>query len=131
VVGALTATQWKLFESIRSLGDDRAVAAKGLLGRVSEALKNDQHVTALGAVLRMEQSKAIDLLTPPATPPNPPIAPPVPPTKPPTKSGKKVVDSGSRENMSLMEAESEIARIRQFAKSTQVARINVSWVIEE
>jgi len=127
VVGALAATQWKLFESIRSLQDDRAVAAKALLGRVSEALKNDQHVTALGPVLRIEQSKAIDLLTPPVTPPKPPIDPQVPPIKP----GKKVVDSGTRENMSVTEAESEIARVRQKAKSTQVARINVSWVIEE
>ena len=52
VVGALAATQWKLFESIRSLQDDRSAAAKALLGRVSDALKNDQHVTALGPVLR-------------------------------------------------------------------------------
>jgi hypothetical protein len=81
--------------------------------------------------LRIEQSKAIDLLTPPVTPPTPPIVPPVPPIKPPTKPGKKVVDSGMRENLNLAEAESEIGRLRQKAKSTQVARINVSWVIEE
>ena len=132
VVGALAATQWKLFESIRSLQDDRGVAAEALLGRVSNALKNDQHVTALGPVLRIEQSKAIDLLTPPTTPPLPPVSPPVvPPVKPPVKPGRKVVDSGTRENLSLTEAEGEIARVRQKAKSTQVTRINVSWVIEE
>jgi hypothetical protein len=128
VVGALAATQWKLFESIRSLQDDRAVAAKALLGRVSDALKNDQHVTALGPVLRIEQSKAIDLLTPPVTPPKPPVDPP---PKPPVKPGKKVVDSGTRENLSLAEAESEIARVQQKVKGAQVARINVSWIIEE
>jgi hypothetical protein len=127
VVGALAATQWKLFDSIRSLQDDRAVAAKALLGRVAEALRNDQHVTALGPVLRIEQSKAIDLLTPP-TPPKPPVDPP---PKPPVKPGKKVVDSGARENLSLAEAEGEIARVRQKVKSTQTARISVSWVIEE
>ena len=131
VVGALAATQWKLFESIRSLQDDRAVAAKALLGRVSDALKNDQHVTALGPVLRIEQSKAIDLLTPPVIPPPPPIDEAVPPVTPPSKPGKKVIDSGTRENLSLTEAEGEIARVRQKAKGAQVARINVSWVIEE
>jgi hypothetical protein len=131
VVGALAATQWKLFESIRSLQDDRVVAAKALLGRVAEALKNDQHVTDLGPVLRIEQSKAIDLLTPTGIPPKPPIDPPVPPIKPPIKPGKKVVDSGTRENLSVMDAKKEIDQIQQKAKGTQVPRINVSWVIEE
>ena len=42
-----------------------------------------------------------------------------------------MVDSGTRENLSLAEAEGEIARLRQKSKGTQVARINVSWVIEE
>jgi hypothetical protein len=123
VVSALAATQWKLFESIRSLQDDRSAAAGLLLNRVSEALKNDQHVTALAPVLRIEQSKAIDLLTPP-TPQQPLVEPPV-------KPGKKVVDSGTRENLSLAEAENEIARLRKKSKGNQVTRINVSWVIEE
>jgi hypothetical protein len=103
-----------------------------LLNRVSEALKNDQHVTALGPVLRIEQSKAIDLLTPLPTPQQPPATPPVtPPIEPPVKQGKKVVDRGTRENLSLAEAENEIARLRKKSKGNQVARINVSWVIEE
>ena len=132
VINALAATQWKLFDSIRSLQDDRLVAAKALLNRVSEALANDQHVTGLAPVLRIEQSKAIDLLTPPATPPQPIVRPLVAPTiKPIVNPAKKVIDTGTRENMSLTEAEGEIARLRQKAKSSQVARINVSWVIEE
>jgi hypothetical protein len=117
VVGALTSIQWKLFESIRSIQDERSVAAKALIERVADALRNDQHVTALEPVLRIEQSKAIDLLTPPVSPP--------------VKPGKKVVDRGTRENLSLAEAENEIARLRQKSKETQVARINISWVIEE
>ena len=70
VIVEMAATQWKLFESIRNLQDDRAVAAEALLTRVADALKSDEHVTALGPVLRTEQSKAIDLLAPP--PPNSP-----------------------------------------------------------
>ncbi len=128
MVSALAATQWRLFESIRSLQDDRSAAAGLLLDRVSGALRNDQHVTALAPVLRIEQNKAIDLLTPPATPPRPPVTPPV---EPPVDPGKKVVDSGARENLSLIEAENEIARLRKTRKSNQVARINVSWIIEE
>ena len=77
VVGAMAATQWKLFESIRNLQDDRAVAAKALLGRVADALKSDQHVTALGPVLRIEQSKAIDLLTPPRSTASHRLQPPI------------------------------------------------------
>jgi len=126
VVGALAATQWKLFESIRSLQDDRAVAAKALLGRVADALKNDQHVTALGPVLRIEQSKAIDLLTPPATPTTPSINSPTQTGKPPVKPGKKLIDSGTREGLSLTEAEVEIARLRQMVNNKQVTRINMS-----
>jgi hypothetical protein len=132
VVSAFAATQWRLFESIRSLQDDRADAAGFLLNRVSEALKNDQHVTALALVLRIEQNKAIDLLTPPATPPQPQVKPPItPPIEPPVKPGKKVVDRGMRENISLAEAEYEIACLRKKSQGNQVARINVSWVIEE
>jgi hypothetical protein len=128
VVGALAATHWKLFESVRCIQDDRSDAAKGLLGRVADAVLNDQHVTALGPVLKIEQSKAIDLLTPPSTPPEPPTYPPV---TPPVKPGKEVVDSGAREHLSLVEAENEIARLRRKCKETQVMRISVSWVIEE
>lgn len=127
VVGAVAAAQWKLFESIRRIEDDRSVAAQALLGRVADALYSDQHVTSLRPVLGIEQSKAIDLLTPSSFP-KPPIDSP---TRPPVKPGRKVVDSGSRENLSLTEAESEIARLRQKSKGTQVARVNVSWVIEE
>ena len=132
VVGAIAATQWKLFESIRNLQDDRAAAAQALLRRVADALKNDQHVpTALGPVLRIEQSKAIDLLTPPPPPP-PEVKPPItPPIKPTVRPEKKVVDSGTRENLSLAEAEGEINRLRQKTKKDQNTRVNVSWVIEE
>jgi hypothetical protein len=129
VVTALSATQWKLFDSIRSIQDDRATAAQGIVGRVKDALRNDQHVTDLAPVLRVEQSKAIDLLTPVVTPPpKPPIDPP---PKPPVMPGKKVVDTGSRTDLSLEQAANEISRLRQQVKEKQAARVNVTWVIEE
>ncbi len=131
VIGALAAAQWKLFESIGSLRDERAGAAKALLGRVVDGIRNDQHVTAMGPVLLIEQSRAIDLLTPPAEPAVAPIDPPVQPIQPLPKPGKRLVDSGTRENLNLTEAEGEIARVRRRAGSTQVVRVNVSWVIEE
>ena len=130
VVDALAATKWKLFESIHGLQDERADAATAVLGRVREALRSDEHVTALGPVLEMEQSRAIDLLAPaPATtPPKPRVDPPV---KPPVRQGKKVIDSGSRDNLSLEEAESEIVQVREKSRGTKVAWINMSWIIEE
>lgn len=130
VTNAMASTQWKLFASIRSIRDDRSEVAQALLERVADALRNDQHVTALGSVLKNEQIKAIDLLTP--TPPKPATGvPTTPPTTPTIRPGKKLVDSGSRENLSLTEAESQITQLRQNIKATQVVRISVSWAIEE
>ncbi|MCO6436556.1 MAG: phage resistance protein [Phycisphaerae bacterium] len=140
VVTSLTSTQWKLFDSMRSIQDDRATAAEGILRRVVEALSGDQHVVDLGPVLRMEQNKAIDLLTPVATGHT---APPggsttggngpgtVTVTPPPKKEGKKVIDSGSRDNLTPEEAKNEIDRISKQMKDKQTARVNVSWVVEE
>jgi hypothetical protein len=138
VVSAIKATQWKLFESIRNLQDDRADAANALLKRVADALVSDQYVTDLGPVLAIEQSKAIDLLTPPPIKPpvgppvKPPVVPPItPPITPPVKPGKKIVDSGSKQSLSFAEAEAEIARLRQKTHDGQQACVSLSWVIEE
>jgi hypothetical protein len=46
------------------------------------------------------------------------------------KPGKKVVETGSRENLTLSEVEAEIARLRKKSSGTRVARLSVSWVIE-
>lgn len=135
VVMALAATQWKLFESIQTLHDDRSVAAKSLIGRLMQAIQTDQHASALEPVLRIEQSKAIDLLasTPPRPEPpvSPPVSPPIVPPLPSAPKGKRVVDSGTRSDLTVETAEAELARLRQKIKSVQSARINVSWVIEE
>lgn len=128
VLAELRATQWKLFDSIRMIQDDRSDVARALVGRVSEALKSDEHVTALGPVLKIEQSRAIDLLTPRKPETKPPEKPPI---KPAGGGGKKVIDTGTKENLSLPDAESEIARIRRITKRNQAARINLSWIIEE
>ena len=133
VVSELAATQWKLFDSVRSLQDDRSNAAKALCQRVIDAMKADQHVTVLGPVLKIEQSKAIDLLSvPTVATPMPPVKTSVAPIDEPSiKRGYKMIDSGKRENISLAEAETEIERIKKKVKSSQTIRINVSWVIEE
>lgn len=52
-------------------------------------------------------------------------------TPPPKKAGKTVVDTGSRDNLTLEEAKNEIDRIRKKMKDKQTARVNVSWVVEE
>ena len=135
VVTALATAQWKLFESIQALTDDRATAAKALLGRVKEALSSDQHVKPLGPVLNAEQVKAIDLLTPPKTgtagdgkkqddgkqPPLIPVA----------KPGKKVVESSAAQGLTLDAASEKLAELKRKAKPSQTIRINVAWVIEE
>jgi hypothetical protein len=47
------------------------------------------------------------------------------------RPGRRVIASGTKENLSVTEAENELGRVRQSAKGAQVARISVSWVIEE
>jgi hypothetical protein len=135
VVAALSGTQWKLFDSMRSLQDERKTAAEAIIDRVKEALRSDQHVVDLGPILRVEQSKAIDLLTPPSTKGTEKEgetgAGGTTVTPPSTKVGKKVVDRGSREDLTLAEAEGELSRLRQQIKGKQSARLNVSWVVEE
>lgn len=119
LVGKLAGAKWKLFDSVRLIQDDRADAANALLRRVADALRNDQHVTALAPVLEMEQNRAIDLLTPPLE------------TLIKTDKGKKIVDRGEHKNLNLAGAEREIANLRQKSKESQTVRINISWVIEE
>ena len=140
VVSSLAATQWKLFDSMRNIQDDRATAAEGILGRVKDALCSDQHVADLGPVLRLEQSKAIDLLTPAptggsgtggTTTTSGSGSGGTTVTPPPKKAGKTIVDTGSRDNLTLDEAENEIGRLRKQVKDKQTARVNVSWVVEE
>ena len=106
VVAALAAVQWKLFESIQALGDDRAAAAQALLGRVKDALSSDQHVKPLSPVLKAEQSKAIDLLTPPPTPVREDDRTPSdvvrhPAEVPQPQPDKKVVESDTAMDLSL------------------------------
>ena len=64
VVNAISSTQWMLFENMGLIQDDRSIAANALLSRVADALRNDQHVTALEPVLKIEQKRAIELLKP-------------------------------------------------------------------
>lgn len=129
VVAALAATQWKLFESIQSLGDERATAAQSLLGRVKDALSSDQHVKPLGPVLKAEQVKAIDLLTPPKIGTKDDGKPPT--RVPQAKPGKKVVESNVMEGLTLDAASEKLVELKRKAKPSQTIRINVSWVIEE
>lgn len=131
VVNAFSITQWLLFEKMQLIQDDRSTAAKALLDRLADALNNDQHVTPLEPVLKIEQSKAIELLTPQAPPPQSKGPAVAPAANPPTNSGKKIVDKGSRENLTLSEAEIELRQVSEKSKEHRVARINISWVIEE
>jgi len=132
VVTALANTQWKLFDSLHRLTDHRAAAARDILTRVTAALQKDQHVTAIEPVLRNGQSHAVDLLAPPAaSPATPPPAPAAHAPPPPPATARKIVDHGSRENITLDQAITELDRLRKLSDSTRHARITVSWIIEE
>jgi hypothetical protein len=129
MVSVIAATQWKLFESIRRLKDERAEAASALLARVTEALKSDQYVTDLSSMLRSEQNKAIDLLTPPPPPVPDPVPRPI--VKKDDPSPELAEKSGKKENLTLAEAEKEIARLQQQIGANRTVNVNLSWWIKE
>jgi len=129
VVAVLGTTQWKLFESIKSLSDDRATAADSLLSRVKNALSSDEHVKPLGPVLKAEQLKAIDLLTPPKPGKKEPGK--RPPQPPGSKPGKRVVETDVAEGLTLDAASDKLAGLKEKVQPSQTIRIDMSWVIEE
>lgn len=137
IVMALSATQWKLFESIQNLTDERITAAKNLVNRVKEALSSDQHVKPLGPVLKAEQNKAIDLLTPPKPKSKPEDGWEKPDEdKPPASAeepgvGKKVIEEDSLEGATLESASKTLTDLKERVKPPQTVRVNISWVVEE
>ncbi|HUY32647.1 MAG TPA: hypothetical protein VMV69_07675 [Pirellulales bacterium] len=126
----LNTANWDLFEAIGRLSDERQAVAQQILAELRAALAGDEHVAQLASALKAAQAKAVRLLTRPddKTPPKPPLVPPV---KPPVVTGKKVVEQGTREGLSLQAAKEMLADLTDQAQPGRMVRINLSWSIEE
>lgn len=84
---ALLRCDWKVFNSIRGLSDDRKPEAERIWQNLETCFGSDELAVALAAKFGSLRDEAIDLLArtppPPPPPPQPPIDPPPPPPPPP------------------------------------------------
>ena len=86
---ALESADWKIFQGIRALTDDRKAEADKIWEDLEIAFKSDENALALAPKITALKAKAVDLLTrkvvlpPPPRPPEPP-EPPEPPLPPKT-----------------------------------------------
>ena len=80
----------------------------------------------LAPALRGAQAKAVQLLTK-----LPEVPPPGPGLKPEVRTGTRVVQQGSREGLSIDEAEKCLSGLKRDVKSGDRVRINLGWVVEE
>ncbi len=127
--GNLDAAGWDIFEAIGKLADDRRAKAEEIVREVREALVSDEHVVQLAPALRGAQAKAVQLLTKlPEVPP--PAPPPGPGLKPEVRTGWRVVQQGSREGLSIDDAEKCLSGLKRDVKPGERVRINVGWVVE-
>jgi hypothetical protein len=65
----LESADWKIFQGIRSLADERKAEADKILREVETAFASDEHAIALGPKITALKARAVDLLTKKAVPP--------------------------------------------------------------
>ena len=126
LVQRIDATAWKVF---RETGQDTDNEIKLIRDQIIEALKADEHVTALGPALEIAQDEAISILTQKKE--EPPIPPPIDPTppKPPIKR-KYVVDQGERNELGMKGVKTLLDELEEKLDMGCSLRMNVSWIIE-
>jgi hypothetical protein len=126
----LESAGWDIFDAVSDLPGERKIAGEEVTRILQEALQRDEHVVQLAPALREAQSKALRLLTVPTPHPGPPIVSP-PEPKPQPKPGKRVVNQGSEQNMSLGDAKKMLSTLEKQATQKQEIHVNMSWIIEE
>jgi hypothetical protein len=137
VRNAIETVKWELFEAVGGITDDRKAAADGILAQLKEALTHDEYAIALQPRLSKLEGDAIRLLTPKPKPsprppepgpgPRPPEPGPEPPPAPP--SGRKVVHSVDKANLSPGEAGALLADLQKRLAANGGLRLDVSWTL--
>ena len=138
---ALESESWDIFESIRTLSDERQVKAAAIHQSVQTALSSDEHVLPLSAELKAARSKAVRLLTQPSSQPSKPPTTPDPTPSGPILPAKSLVISppaitqtsvlnGSQENLDLAAAQALLSKLQQKLEKGNDIRFNISWSIE-
>src|SRR5207302_5536105 len=59
----LESTEWKIFQGIRSLTDEKKAESDRILGELETAFASDEYAVALGPKITALKAGAVDLLT--------------------------------------------------------------------
>jgi hypothetical protein len=126
LAAALGATQWRLFDTIGQLPQERTAEATEIIDQVKDALARDEHVVQLVGVLQEAQAAALALLSkvvkdlPAAPQPSPrplPISEPAPPSD----------AAGSRRGLDMQGAMAVFEMIRQALESAPDLVLDLDW----
>jgi hypothetical protein len=74
----LDSAEWKIFQGIRVLTDERKVEADKIWDKLASAFSNNEYAVALGPEITRLKAQAVDLLTRQVKPPQPPPPPELP-----------------------------------------------------
>jgi hypothetical protein len=127
MLGALNSLNLPLFNGLKQLADEpRATAARGLLDKLAETLKSDDHVLELSKVLRDLEKRATELVV--ATP-SPAPQPPIIETKVGVKPGfrRTVVSQGTKTVKGVGAWKAVRQEIEQ--ELDESAEISISWTV--
>lgn len=88
---ALESADWKIFQAVRTLTDERKATAERIWQELQSAFESDEYAVALAPKIAELKAKAVDLLTvvvnkPPVDPPFDPPQEPAPKKEPPPKT---------------------------------------------
>jgi hypothetical protein len=112
---------WEILDAVARLTDERRTEAAEVSRIVREALAADEQAVPLAPALKEAQSKAVRLLTERPSPP--------PPPPPPPPSPGKGVQVGSRENVSLADAQQQLAKLKKELSAGKAVTVTLSWQI--
>lgn len=131
--GVIDSTNWEVFDAIEKLAGEKKAQADEIRSAIAEALRRDEHATALGATLKEAQSKALRLLTAGVQPepPKPGGTAPPPPQPPPVRPGRRVVDEGTKVYATVEEARKKLEEVGTIASSGRMLSLTITWRVEE
>ena len=134
--GNLEAISWDLFNAMSNFDyqDERWKSAQKILEETKLAIVSDEHAVQLAATLKGQQAKAVSLLAKPQPPVD--VEKTIPSrTDPPVvvvkkSAGKTIVEEGDDQNLSIQDAKALISKLDKKLQPGDVARLNISWIIE-
>jgi hypothetical protein len=126
LVAALGVTQWRLFDTLAQLPQERASEATAIIAQVQDALARDEHVVHLVGSLQDAQSAALALISEVVKdiPTDPQPSPRQPPRPMPPPSGDL---AGSQHGLDMQGAMAVFDMIRRRLESAPDLVLDVDW----